>query len=176
MVNVKRNPKDVPVSVFIAVSMIVVFLLFNAKVITALPCGKGMREVFMSNFVHIDAMHLISNLYALYAVSRVEQEMGFQSFIWLLIFLLIVNTLAEFIAKRIWQDMPCSIGFSGILFGLLTWELVSTRKFDVEVFLAIIIMVVGPSLTNKKASLSGHIIGAISGILGGFAWKILHKQ
>jgi membrane associated rhomboid family serine protease len=176
MVTVKRDPKDVPVSVFIAVSMIVIFFLFNAKVITALPCGKGMREVFMSNFVHIDTMHLISNLYALYAVSRVEQEMGLQPFIWLLIFLLIVNTLAEFMAKRIWNDMPCSIGFSGILFGLLTWELVSKRKFDVEVFLAIIIMVVGPSLTSKKVSLSGHIIGAVSGVLGGLAWKMLNKQ
>lgn len=175
MITVKRDPKDFPVSVFIAISMIVVFLMFNANVIAVLPCDKGISDVFMSNFVHIDAMHLISNLYALYAVSRVEQEMGFQSFIWLLIFLLIVNTLTEFVSKRIWEDMPCSIGFSGILFGLMTWELVSKREFDVEVFLAIIIMVVGPSLTNKKVSFSGHVIGAVSGIIGGLLWKLINK-
>ena len=116
MITDKKDPKDVPVSVFISLSMIVVFLLFNAKVVTALPCGKSIHEVFMSNFVHVDLAHIMSNLYALYAISRVEQEMGLMPFIYLLIFLLIVNTIAEFVARRIWKDLPCSIGFSGILF------------------------------------------------------------
>jgi len=166
--------KDVPVSVFVALSMIVVYLLFNAKVVTALPCGKGIHEVFMSNFVHVDKIHLISNLYALYAISRVEQEMGFQPFIWLLIFLLIFNTLAEVVVKYIWKDFPCSIGFSGVLFGLMTWELMSKMKFDVELIISIVIMVVGPSLRNNKVSLSGHAIGAVSGIIGGLLWGYIN--
>ena len=85
--------------------------------------------------------------------------MGFSSFIWLLIFLLIFNVLAEFAVRCIWKDLPCSIGFSGILFGLFTWELVSIKKLDIELLLAIVIMVAGPSIQNKKISLSGHIIG-----------------
>jgi membrane associated rhomboid family serine protease len=175
MITVNRDPKNVPVTVYIAISLIVVFLLFNAQVITAVPCGKGIHEVFMSNFVHIDVMHLVSNLYALYAISRVEQEMGFQPFIWLLIFLLIFNTLAEFITKLIWKDLSCSIGFSGILFGLITWELVSKKKFDVELMIVIVIMVVGPSLKNKKVSLFGHAIGAVSGIIGALMWKVFNN-
>ena len=175
MITDKKDPKDVPVSVFIALSMIVVFLLFNAKVVTALPCGKSIHEVFMSNFVHVDLAHIMSNLYALYAISRVEQEMGLMPFIYLLIFLLIVNTIAEFVARRIWKDIPCSIGFSGILFGLFTWELVSKKKFDVELLLAIVIMVVGPSLQRKEVSLSGHAIGAVSGIVAGLIWKFVNK-
>lgn len=175
MITVNKDPKNVPVTVYIAISLIVVFLLFNAQVITAVPCGKGIHEVFMSNFVHIDVMHLVSNLYALYAISRVEQEMGFQPFIWLLIFLLIFNTLAEFITKLIWKDLSCSIGFSGILFGLITWELVSKKKFDVELMIVIIIMVVGPSLKNKKVSLFGHAIGAVSGIIGALMWKVFNN-
>ena len=170
-----KDPKDVSVSVFVALSLIIIFLLFNAQIITSVPCGKNIHEVFMSNFVHIDTTHLISNLYALYAISRVEKEMGFQSFIWLIIFLLIFNTLAEVVMKHIWKDLPCSIGFSGILFGLMTWELVSKKKFDVEIMLAIVIMVVGPSLKSKKVSLFGHAIGAMSGIIGGLLWKFLNK-
>lgn len=167
---IKKDFKDIPVSVFIAISMIVVFLLINAKVIVSLPCGKGIHEVMMSNFVHADAMHLVSNLYALYAISRVEQDMGFMSFIWLLIFLVVINTLAQFADHSIWKDLPCSIGFSGILFGLFTWELVS-KKVNVELHLAIVIMVVGPSIQNKKVSLSGHGIYEYNCL-----YKILYKQ
>jgi membrane associated rhomboid family serine protease len=170
-----KNPNDVPVSVFIALSIIIVFLLFNAKVVTSLPCGKDIHEVFMSNFIHLDMAHIMSNLYALYAISRVEQEMGFKPFIYLLIFLLIVNTIAEFFARYIWKDLPCSIGFSGILFGLITWELVSKKNLDVELLLAIVIMVVGPTLHSSKVSLSGHAIGAVSGIAAGLIWKFFNK-
>ena len=176
MITLKKHFNDIPVSVFIAISMIIVFLLFNAKVLTALPCGKGIHEVMMSNFVHIDTMHLVSNLYALYAISRVEQEMGLKPFVWLLIFLLVFNTLAEVAAKSIWKELPCGIGFSGILFGLFTWELVSKKTIDVELILAIVIMVVGPSLQNKKISMSGHAIGALSGIVGGIIWKFVNKD
>lgn len=172
---IKKDYKNLPVSTFLAISIIIIFLLFNAKVVNAVPCGKGIHDVFMSNFVHIDVMHLVSNLYALYALSRVEQEMGLQSFVWLLIFLLIFNTIAEFAARKIWKDMKCGIGFSGILFGMMTWELVSKKKFDVAIMLAIVIMVVGPSLQSKKVSLSGHAIGAASGIVGALIWKLFNR-
>lgn len=169
------NCKNTPVSVLISLSLIIVFLLFNTKVINALPCGKSIYEVFMSNFVHIDTTHLVSNLYALYAISRVEQEMGLKPFIWLLIFLLVFNTVGEFIVKYIWKDLPCSIGFSGILFGLMTWELVSKKNFDIELIIAVVIIVVGPSLKSTKVSLSGHIIGAVSGIIGALIWKVFNN-
>ena len=175
MIVTKKDPKDVPVSVFISVSMIVIFLLFNTQVINAVPCGKNIGDVFKSNFVHIDMAHLISNLYALYALSRVEQEMGLKPFVWLVIFLLIFNTLAEFLLRYILPNSKCAIGFSGILFGIMTWELVSKRQIDIEIMLAIVIMVVGPSLKSKNVSFTGHAIGAISGIIGGIVWKMIHK-
>ena len=175
MITIKKNPKDVPVSTFFALSIIIIFLLFNAQVITSIPCGKNITDVFMSQFVHIDTLHLISNLYALYAMSRLEQEMGLKPFICLLIFLIIFISLSELLMRHIWKDLPCSIGFSGILFGLMTWELASKQKIDIEMIFAIIIITVGPSLKNKKISLSGHIIGAIAGITAGILWKYLNK-
>jgi membrane associated rhomboid family serine protease len=167
--------KDIPVSMFIALSIIVVFLLFNAQVVTAIPCGESVHHVFMRKFVHVDYTHLVSNLYALYAISRVEQEMGFKSFIYLLIFLLSFNTLTVFISKHIWKDLKCSIGFSGILFGLMTWEIVSKKSFDVELIFAILVMTVTPSLKRNNISLSGHAIGAFSGITAGILWKYINN-
>lgn len=172
----KKHISQVPISTFIAISLIIIYLLFIAKLVTSLPCGKDILQVFMSNFVHIDTVHLISNLFALYAISRVEEHMGFQSFIWLVIFLLSFNTLVEYIAHKIWEDMKCSIGFSGVLFGLMTWELITTRKLDLELFLAIFVTVVAPSIDNEKLSLSGHAIGAVSGVLGGIIWKFINKD
>lgn len=172
----KRNASQVPISSFIAISLIVIYLLFTANIVTALPCGKDIHQVFISNFVHVDSVHLVSNLFALYAISHVEEQMGFQPFIWLVVFLLAFNTLTEYIARKIWKDMKCSIGFSGVLFGLMTWELITTRKFDLELFLAIVVTVVAPSLGNKKVSLSGHAIGAVSGVLGGIIWKFINKD
>ena len=176
MITIKKNFKDVQVSAFVGLSIVIVFILFNIQVINALPCGNDIHEVFLSNFVHIELSHLISNLYALYALSRVEQEMGFKPFIWLLIFLLLFNTLVEFLARKLWKNMKCSIGFSGILFGIATWEIVSKKQLNIEILLAIVIMVVGPSIQNNRASLTGHFIGAISGIIGGVLWKIFNKE
>jgi membrane associated rhomboid family serine protease len=171
--NINKSPKDSPVCVFISIIMIIVFLLFSSKIVTCVPTGKNIHEIFMSNFVHIDTSHLISNIYALYSISRVEQEMGFKPFIHLLIFLLIVNTVAEFAVRLIWKDLPCSIGFSGVLFGLFTWELASKRKVDIEMLIAIVFMVLGPSLKGNNISLSGHVIGAVSGVVAGIVWNFI---
>ena len=37
-------------------------------------------------------------------------------------------------------------------------------------------MVALPSIQNPKASLSGHAIGAVSGIIGGLLWTKLYKN
>jgi membrane associated rhomboid family serine protease len=175
MIILNKDPKDVPVCTSISICMLIIFLLFNYKVISSIPCGKNVYEITMSNFVHTDTAHLLSNLYALYAISRLEKEMGFIPFMWLLIFLISSNTIMELFVRSVCKNINCSIGFSGILFGLFTWELVSNNKLDIELLLAIVIMVVGPSLKSSNISLSGHILGAVTGIIGGVMWKFINK-
>lgn len=166
----------IPISLFLSLSIIIVFILINIKVINRIPCGDSIYEIFTTNFIHIEPSHLIFNLYALYALSRVEEEMGVQSFIWLVVFLLLFNTLIEFLMRNFWKNMKCSIGFSGILFGIATWEIVSKKHINLETVLVIIIMVLGPSIQNKKVSLEGHAIGALSGIIGAVLWKKINKE
>lgn len=168
------NTTKLPVSSFIAISIIVIYLLFTTNIISEIPCGTSIHTIFMNNFVHIDGAHLISNLYALYAISRIEEKMGFKPFIWLIVFLLAFNTLVEYMLRNVIKDMNCSIGFSGILFGLITWELLTTRKLDVQLIISILISVITPSFSNKKVSLSGHVVGALSGVIGGIIWKTIN--
>jgi membrane associated rhomboid family serine protease len=162
---------DIPVSLFLAVSIIVVFSLYVTTVIKTIPCGKDIMSLFFSNFVHIDPYHLMVNLFALYALSRVERELGAKKFISLIVFLLIFTSVTEVMIHKVYPYIPCSIGFSGVLFGIMTWELVSKKELDMLLIFTIIGMVVLPSIQNSKASLLGHAVGAVAGVVGGVLWK-----
>lgn len=165
--------KDIPVTVFLAVSIVIVFSLYVTTWIKIVPCGKDIMSIFTSNFVHLDPYHLMSNLFALYALSRVEQQIGAKKFIGLIIFLLIFTTFVEVLVHKIYTQIPCSIGFSGVLFGIMAWELVTNRELDLILVLAIIIMVAVPSIQSEKVSLLGHAVGAIGGAVGGLIWNRL---
>jgi len=166
---------DVPVSVLLATSIIVVFGLYITTMIKSVPCGKGVTDIFISNFIHTDPYHLISNLYALYALSRVEQKIGSKKFVYLVVFLLIFNTSLESIVHMAIPSIPCGIGFSGVLFGVTTWELVTTKTLDMWLVFSILGTVIIPSMKNSNISFTGHAVGAITGIIGGLVWKILYQ-
>ena len=167
--------KNTPVCAFIASFIILVFSLYTTSVIKSIPCNKNMRDVFLSSFVHVDSFHLFANTYALYALSRVERYLGAKKFFSLVIFLLFVNTLFETALHKITNKIPCSIGFSGVLFGIMTWEVVSNRGIDIHIASSIMLMVILPSLQFKNVSFSGHLVGSISGILGGILYNKIFK-
>lgn len=161
----------VPVSTFFAISLIIVFLLYFSTLIKTIPCGTNIMTTFYRNFIHIDIYHLLSNLFALYALSRIEVKIGLKRFLLLISFLLVFNTVVETIFYKINPSYKCSIGFSGILFGVLTWELCMTRQLNIYLIISIIILVCTPSLKSENISLIGHAIGAFSGVVGGIIWR-----
>ena len=59
----------------------------------------------------------------------------------------------------------CSIGFSGVLYGLLAWNILTDRNISMESLITIIVLVIEPSLTSANVSFSGHALGAVSGII-----------
>jgi membrane associated rhomboid family serine protease len=167
--------KEVPMCTFISVTLVVVFLLYITTIVKTVPCGKDILSAFYSQFIHLDINHLGANLLALYSLSRVERKIGWSNFMPLLLFLMAINAVIEVGVHKIFPNVPCSIGFSGILFGILTWEMVSSKKLDIIMFLSIVFMVIWPSMKSPKVSLSGHCIGAISGIIGGLVWNYVFK-
>lgn len=164
-----------PVCGSLALFIIIVFLLYSINVIKSVPCQKNVLSVFSSNFIHVDPMHLISNLYGIYSLTHVEKRMGLKTFIILIIFLLIFTTIFEVLLHKI-VSTPCSIGISGILYGIATFDLMNYQKIDYQMMSAIILNISISYATNKKSSLIGHIIGAISGILGGILFRYITKS
>jgi membrane associated rhomboid family serine protease len=167
--------QETPVCVFIVISLVMTFSLYVTSIIKTIPCGSDFTSIFWSNFIHSDLYHLSANVFALYALSRVERKIGMRKFISLLVFLLFVNTLIEAGIKQIYPSMECSIGFSGVLFGIMTWELVQEKTIDSTLLLSIIALVIGPSLIDSSISIVGHSVGAFTGIVGGLLWKKLNK-
>lgn len=66
----------------------------------------------------MDYYHLSSNLLGLYAISRIEYRIGLKKFILLIVFLLIFNSIIEMALYKTVPTTKCSVGFSGVLFGI----------------------------------------------------------
>jgi membrane associated rhomboid family serine protease len=130
-----------------------------------------MKSIFIGQFIHTDFFHLISNLYGLYSLSDVELKLGPKKFFSLILFLLIFNTILEVLLHKL-INVPCSIGFSGILYGVLTFEIITNNNsFDYKLLAAIILNMIATKFIKKNTSLEGHIIGGISGVIGGIIYK-----
>ena len=167
------------ISISIGIVLIIIFLLYHIKLIKSIPeikgCNTDIFTITCRNFSHVDIKHLLVNLLSLWVLSRIENEMGLKSFIWLIAFLIIFNTLTEYLLLKIFKNVDCGIGFSGILYGLITWEIISKNNINVKIILGIIILVSVPSIKSGKISLIGHGIGALSGIISSLLWKHINK-
>jgi len=126
-------------------------------------CEKNFVNSFFRNFVHGNFTHLLVNVYALFALSRIERQYGSQAFVKLVLLITVLMTVLDFSLVSVIPDLACSIGFSGILFGLIAFEVMEKHKLSWYSILFLIYSVLYPSIKNKRASLVGHATGALAG-------------
>jgi len=156
--------KKRPVSTFITTLLIIVFLLAITSVLKIDLCNKDFISNLYSNFIHFDILHLLSNVYGIYVLSRIEEKIGYEKFILLITILVIINTIFETILHKI-IDMKCSIGFSAILYGMFSWGLFSgCSNIDYHIVIAVILDMISSKI-NTNISLVSHFIGFLSGII-----------
>ena len=165
------NIKNVPICSFIATVLIIIFFLIITTVVKLYPCGKNFRANLVSNFVHVEPLHLLSNLFGIYVLSRVEKKIGPVNFIIVVSSILLLNTIFETLLHIATDSIRCSIGFSAILYGIFAWEMVSgVRCIDKTILLAIIGDIIA-SQFNKNIAVLSHFIGIISGAIIGLVFK-----
>ena len=167
-----KSLKKIPVCGFIIVSLLIIFALYFINVIKSAPCDKDMASVFVSNFVHTDIFHMLSNAFSLYSLSVIEERLGSETFVKIIIFFLAVNTILETMLHKI-IDVPCSIGFSGVLFSMMSFELVAKNIIDTNIILSLCFNM-GLAISKgkeSKVSIYGHVIGIISGVIAGITFK-----
>lgn len=161
-----------PVSSFIATILIIFFLLLVTSLIKIYPCNKDFISNLYSNFLHEDFLHLLSNLYSLYVLSRIEQKIGSEKFVLIVSLIVVINTIIETSTHKI-VNIPCSIGFSAILYGMLSWEAIAHRNiFDYQIIGAVSFDIILRVFSKThKISLINHFMGLISGIIIGICVK-----
>jgi membrane associated rhomboid family serine protease len=167
---IPKNLKDVPVSTSIGLSLILVFILYYLKIIKK-PCANDYGTIFSSNFFHSDFTHLAVNLFSLYTICILEKDIGSSTFLILIAFSLLFNTLMEYLIHTVYKDLPCSVGFSGVLLSIIAFEIMVSRNVNVFVILGIFAAVALFSIQNKKASFIGHTVGVVSGVVAGLIYR-----
>lgn len=162
------NLKGRPVFTIIALIILAIFL-FDSRDFEKICGDQSLFNGFKRTFIHGNSQHIMSNLFAFYVLSRIEIQFGSAFFFGLILQILVLTVLFEaglhYITKG---NINCSVGWSGVLFGLAVWELVREKQadgVDGALILAIVAMVVSPSLENPQASLLGHALGAFSGFI-----------
>lgn len=144
--------------------MIAILLAYWMGIFVNLPCESSYLSTLTRNFIHIQAFHIIANLFAFYQMRQIELQLGLTSYLFLILALVVVQTTIEFIFNQ-YVDLGCSIGFSGVLYGLIVWMLINLPSNTRSGLLSILISIVGSSLAMPNLSLSGHLIGFFSGFI-----------
>jgi len=169
---VSNKLKKRPVSAFILTILIIIFLLSITTILKINICNKDFISNLYSNFIHVEILHLLSNIYGLYVLSRIEEKIGYKKFIFLILMLIILNTLFETLLHKI-IDINCSVGFSAILFGMLSWEICSgCKNFNYEIIVAIVLNIISSKYINLNTSIISHLMGLISGFIIGQFYRI----
>lgn len=148
-----------------------VLIQFGAKVNTLIQAGEVWR-LFASTFIHIGIIHLIFNLYALWALGPLtEESLGHRKFLLIYILSGLGGSIASFIFST-----ALSAGASGAIFGLLgallyySYKRPALWKSGLGMNLVVVILVnlgfglVQPGIDNF-AHLGGLITGTVSCVL-----------
>jgi membrane associated rhomboid family serine protease len=163
----------------VSIVLVAIWIAYATKKLTKIPCQNTLLAGVQRNFIHIELPHLAANLFTFWVLSRIEDRMGSAVYAGLIAALLVIFTLSEYAIGRaaIGKNPKCSIGFSGILFGLVAWELLTARtKLDWQLVLALAAMIITPSLASRKVSFTGHLLGAVCGLVLGAVTLAVQKS
>lgn len=157
-----------PVFFITAAVLLGVFFLVQPRIDDA-PCDDSVGHAAVRPWLHGNWSHLLANLVAFWALVEVEKRIGSRSFALLLGFLLLAVVLMDFIVPR--SIDKCSIGFSGVVLGLLVWDAFAqgSLSFEWAAMLSLLWIWLGPIISGGgRVSLWGHLYGILAGMLAAF--------
>jgi membrane associated rhomboid family serine protease len=126
--------------------------------------GIVLREV-LTAFIHANVQHVVLNGLAIYSLARIEAMLGSRVYLYTITYFLVMNALVIESINRFYET-PLHVGFSGVIFGLLTlypsnnifgWY--CNPKYFIVALLAV------TQLLFANASFIGHLAGIISGYI-----------
>lgn len=144
---------------------------------------------FSSALTHFNFLHLAFNMSALYSLRWMENLLGPAEFLYLVLLLvvscfalqLLVSEVLVHALSREEYAHTRAVGFSGVIFGLMTvaslWQPDSSLsvfgRFELPITYAPFSSLILTQIMVRRASFAGHAAGIVSGFLYGwglFAW------
>ena len=171
--NYEKSWKYNPVSIVVALVLVAVFVMYRTSNVSV-PCENNLLTNASRDFIHIDPYHLIVNLMGLYYVASLERRVGSYKYASLIAILVALSSIFTYTSEKLF-NLNCSIGFSGVLLGLMTYGLLSRReKIDWKPVLYLVAISITPTAPN--VSVSGHLIGIVAGITAFFGTQLIFLE
>ena len=145
------------ISIFISILLSLTYFLYNSNILTTIPCDQDFSSKLLSNFIHTNSVHLISNLMGIYFISELEIKIGSSNFLTLVILITVILSIFEYAVKS-----GCSIGISGVLYGLVAYEMFKFKNVDYNVLFTLVLLFLFSG--DSKISHTGHLLGFIAGL------------
>ncbi len=134
-------------------------------------------RLLTSGFLHIDLLHIGSNMLVLYFVGRMfEPAIGRVRFVTIYFVGLFAGSLGALLLS---PDSP-TVGASGAIFGIMGAAFVELRARGISPWEAgiggLIVLNLVLSLSLSGVSIGGHIGGLVGGGLAALAWQQADRQ
>jgi rhomboid domain-containing protein 1 len=122
-------------------------------------------DYILRTFYHADLVHLLSNLLVLARVSTLGTLMTPARLVQLLLFLTVTSSIFLLLIDKVFATSNViTVGFSGVLFGLIVVKNVLLGA-DITTVLTDLALLILPGLFDAQISFFGHLSGIIAGFL-----------
>jgi membrane associated rhomboid family serine protease len=116
-------------------------------------------------FMHSSINHLILNMVSIYSLAQIERLIGSKKYFYTILYFIGMNAaIVEFINR--FYTVPFAVGFSGVIFGILTLypqDNILGYKINPKYFVIAMLAIV--QIMFERAHLIGHLAGILSGYL-----------
>jgi len=149
---------------------IIIFMILIHFVPMVKEIVYNFENIFISKlilpFIHINNIHLFQNCFAFYNMHYIELIISQSKYIIMLLFIIIMNTIIQIIYNKITNYNDNAIGFSSVLFGLITIY-PSTHFFGQHIIKKYYpyYMLILTYILMPYSPLIGHLIGIFSGYI-----------
>ena len=126
---------------------------------------KDVLDYPLRSLQHANVQHLLANGVSLFALSFMEEIIGWGQFLMAILFIWIVSSIILLIIHTIFPSRKVhTVGFSGVIFGLFVVYFSLLGKGP-GVTLAGLVISILPQLLTPGISFEGHLAGIFAGII-----------
>ncbi|MEG0275687.1 MAG: rhomboid family intramembrane serine protease [Coprobacillus sp.] len=176
---------NIYILICVAIFIYIQFISKDEKIYTALKLGafyppnvrenKEYYRFVLCNFIHIDFLHLLFNVYAMYYLGNMfESLLGTGQYIFLIVCSMLFSSLMCYTASQIsdQHDRAITLGASGTVYGFfgaivaLGLLLGGVYMELLQNYMNVILINIMYTLFNRQISKTGHLGGFVGGIVG----------